>query len=987
MGGGSSVPLEQRMTADAPVELPPVQADGSAGHRDETMVGGSPTYYRRGYSSASGIMQMYSQSEGDKADAMEEFKQRRAALEIQASSNWHRILEHAKDQMDQGKFEKPRCPECNRGKHEGSRCRLCGADVSDAARSTSSASPEGSPGGFKYSPVSPHLQWNPETKTYDRVDVQRQEEEEERDDYRADLKTGSPGSPSQSHSVVGDKDHDFIEMNKLIGIMRGNGDKEVEMRRKRLGTAGVSSLTIVGAKAMQEELDSRAKEQQHALSAAKISDKVRRIQARKLKAERENLLLTLRGIINNSIDFEKKKRHRLRREERKKNPGSPPAPRSDSDSDSIGDSDSLSDDEEFDDEDFAFDEPPPPDFESPPVCIELRSRSSDSLTVQWDASADGARFVERLHAAYGGNKIPLYECAYKIHNDGTDAWRKAGKKGSKRQLTIEGLVPNTPYVVRARRVGWGDWGESVVIRTGPGLPSPPKALAAKEVTSSSVLVTWQAPDKDNGLPVVEYSVSCKAYGGSFVEVYAGRDRVLLHTQLPPNVVHIFEVRARNRLGLGESSQRLAVRTLPQGAADMTPWAEAVDDRSGKLFYRHPRSNETSWVMPKGALLDEAASLRNKRAFLSKRIVSRAQDACLEMGVHAYVISLQVRRENILEESLQRVYALSKNEVDAGPIRVKFEGEDGLDAGGLAKDWFNQVSRSLAEGSTGLLQVGADGEANIDTRAGVIHQPSESRWLFKALGIFVAKAIIDCQSLGIMFNPMLLLHMSGKTPSLADLASIDGSFYKGLKWVEENDVTGADLTFSATYELFGENQVFDLLEGGRDAEVTQGNKAEYVDLMVQWLTKQRYEPCLSHFLEGFHRHVPKRDLQHFRGDELRVMIAGQVTIDAKDVMRETTFSGGFDSGSDQVQWLRDLLDRSDQQSLSRFLRFVTGCQCMPVEGLAPPLMITHTDGSDDTLPRAHTCFNQLVLPKYSTSEVLEAKLLFALENSQDGFFLS
>ena len=118
-----------------------------------------------------------------------------------------------------------------------------------------------------------------------------------------------------------------------------------------------------------------------------------------------------------------------------------------------------------------------------------------------------------------------------------------------------------------------------------------------------------------------------------------------------------------------------------------------------------------------------------------------------------------------------------------------------------------------------------------------------------------------------------------------------------------------------------------------------------------------------------------------------MIAGQVTIDARDVMREATFSGGFDSSSDQVQWLRDLLDRSDQQTLSRFLRFVTGCQCMPVEGLNPPLMLTHTEGTDDTLPRAHTCFNQLVLPMYSAMEVLEAKLVFALENAQEGFFLS
>lgn len=39
--------------------------------------------------------------------------------------------------------------------------------------------------------------------------------------------------------------------------------------------------------------------------------------------------------------------------------------------------------------------------------------------------------------------------------------------------------------------------------------------------------------------------------------------------------------------------------------------------------------------------------------------------------------------------------------------------------------------------------------------------------------------------------------------------------------------------------------------------------------------------------------------------------------------------------------------------------------------------------DDRLPTSHTCFNQLLIPKYSSKEVLRKQLEFVLDHS-DGF---
>jgi hypothetical protein len=79
---------------------------------------------------------------------------------------------------------------------------------------------------------------------------------------------------------------------------------------------------------------------------------------------------------------------------------------------------------------------------------------------------------------------------------------------------------------------------------------------------------------------------------------------------------------------------------------------------------------------------------------------------------------------------------------------------------------------------------------------------------------------------------------------------------------------------------------------------------------------------------------------------------------------------------------------DQKSIARFLSFVTGCAHFPVDGLHPSLLLTLTpEGNDNSLPKAHTCFNQLVMPAYSTQTIMQQRLQFALENTDEGFFIT
>ena len=77
--------------------------------------------------------------------------------------------------------------------------------------------------------------------------------------------------------------------------------------------------------------------------------------------------------------------------------------------------------------------------------------------------------------------------------------------------------------------------------------------------------------------------------------------------------------------------------------------------------------------------------------------------------------------------------------------------------------------------------------------------------------------------------------------------------------------------------------------------------------------------------------------------------------------------------------------SDRQNL---LRFVTGTCRVPLDGFDPPFTLTSSDMTENALPMAHTCFNQLVLPSYSTVELLLKRLKLACRHGiAEGFHLT
>ena len=96
---------------------------------------------------------------------------------------------------------------------------------------------------------------------------------------------------------------------------------------------------------------------------------------------------------------------------------------------------------------------------------------------------------------------------------------------------------------------------------------------------------------------------------------------------------------------------------------------------------------------------------------------------------------------------------------------------------------------------------------------------------------------------------------------------------------ENDITDViDETFTTAEERFGEMVTIDLKPGGADIPVTEENKKDYVDCVVEYRIFKRVQEQFEAFMSGFNELIPQELINVFDERELELLIGGMSEID-------------------------------------------------------------------------------------------------------------
>jgi E3 ubiquitin-protein ligase NEDD4 len=416
--------------------------------------------------------------------------------------------------------------------------------------------------------------------------------------------------------------------------------------------------------------------------------------------------------------------------------------------------------------------------------------------------------------------------------------------------------------------------------------------------------------------------------------------------------------------------------LPSG------WEMRLTNTARVYFVDH-NTKTTTWDDPRlPSSLDQNVP-QYKRDFRRKLIYFRSQPA---MRILSGQCHIKVRRSHIFEDSFAEISRQSATDLKKR-LMIKFDGEDGLDYGGLSREFFFLLSHEMFNPFYCLFEYSAHDNytLQINPHSGI--NPEHLNY-FKFIGRVVGLAIFHRRFLDAFFIGALYKMMLGKAVQLADMEGVDADFHRSLQWMLDNDISGGILeqTFSTEDERFGVMTVEDLIPGGRDIDVTNDNKKEYVELMVKWRIEKRIEEQFHAFKEGFHELIPQDLINVFDERELELLIGGIAEIDVDDWKKHTDYRG-YTESDEVIQFFWQTVRSWDGEQKSRLLQFTTGTSRIPVNGFkdlqgsdGPRRFTIEKAGELGNLPKAHTCFNRLDLPPYKTLEALQQKLTIAVEET-------
>ncbi|KAE8445104.1 hypothetical protein EG329_013706 [Mollisiaceae sp. DMI_Dod_QoI] len=361
--------------------------------------------------------------------------------------------------------------------------------------------------------------------------------------------------------------------------------------------------------------------------------------------------------------------------------------------------------------------------------------------------------------------------------------------------------------------------------------------------------------------------------------------------------------------------------------------------------------------------------------------------------------LEIRRTNVLVDTFNSIWRREEREL-MRPLKIRLGeegGEEGLDSGGVQQEFFRLAIAEALDPDYGTF--------TIDNRTKMtwfLPGSPEPLWKFELIGMIISLAVYNGLTLPVTFPKALyrklldedvteLHHIADGWPDLAN------GLTQLLEW-DEKDGLVEDI-FARTYEFsveqFGEPVSREMgktdhwpqfseptTSNPTDAPlVTHQNRNSYVSDYIRWLTDISVQPQFDAFKRGFFTCVDRRSITLFDPETLQSIVEGIQEIDISEMRRATRYIG-WDASHHSVRDFWSIVKRYDLEQKRKLLEFVTASDRVPVGGMRNLQFTLQRNGVDDGhLPSSYTCYGILLLPEYSSKEVLREKLAMALENSK------
>ncbi|XP_064865445.1 ubiquitin-protein ligase E3A-like isoform X5 [Oncorhynchus nerka] len=370
---------------------------------------------------------------------------------------------------------------------------------------------------------------------------------------------------------------------------------------------------------------------------------------------------------------------------------------------------------------------------------------------------------------------------------------------------------------------------------------------------------------------------------------------------------------------------------------------------------------------------------NRISMYSERRITALYSLVQGQQLNPY-LRLKVRRDHIIDDALVRLEMIAmENPADLRKqLFVEFEGEQGVDEGGVSKEFFQLVLEEMFNPDIGMFTY------DESTKLFWFNPPSlENEAQFTLIGIVLGLAIYNNCILDVHFPMVVYRKLMGKKGTYLDLTDSHPVLYQSLKELldYEGDVEeDMMITFQISQtDLFGDPITYDLKENGDKIPVNEDNRKEFVSLYSDYILNKSVKRQFKAFRRGFQMVTNESPLKClFRPEEVELLICGSRNLDFQALEETTEYDGGYSKDCRIITDFWETVHSFGEEDKRLFLQFTTGTDRAPVGGLGKLKMIIAKNGPDtDRLPTSHTCFNALLLPEYDSKEKLKERLLKAI----------
>ncbi|ETN67687.1 ubiquitin-protein ligase [Anopheles darlingi] len=349
------------------------------------------------------------------------------------------------------------------------------------------------------------------------------------------------------------------------------------------------------------------------------------------------------------------------------------------------------------------------------------------------------------------------------------------------------------------------------------------------------------------------------------------------------------------------------------------------------------------------------------------------------------LNLRIRRDHVVDDALVEleIIAMSNPKDLKKQLVVEFTGEQGIDEGGVSKEFFQLIVEEIFNPDYGMFVTNEDSST-------VWFNPSsfENEAQFTLIGIVLGLAIYNNIILAVEFPMVVYRKLMGMKGSFLDLKDLNPVLFNSLNSLLEYTENDMEEVFMQTFKIgyrdvFGNTLEHELKPDGDKIFVTQENKQEFIELYSDFLLNQSVQKQFHAFRRGFQMVTDESPLHLlFRPEEIELIVCGSKEFDFDELEKSTEYEGGFTAESQTIKDFWTIVHGLSMEAKRKLLQFTTGSDRVPVGGLSRLKMVIARNGPDcDRLPTSHTCFNVLLLPEYDSKEKLEERLLKAINYSK------